>query len=89
MCKTNLICRNGRLDLSSAEEALGIPVTIRFSIESMDDGEYDFTEVNMTDEFNMESIELFGEVKEKAISILLGRDDLWEEICINLDYNKT
>jgi len=88
MCKTNLICRNGKLDLSPASEAPGIPMSLRFDVLSKGNGEYYFEGVEMTDEFDVERIELFGEAKEKAIEILLERVDLWEEFCVRADYER-
>ena len=86
MCRTNLICRNGKLDLAAANEAPGIPVSIRFEIESQGGGKYVFNDVEIADDFDMDRVVLDGEVREKAISLLLNREDLWEEFCIMADY---
>lgn len=63
-------------------------MSVRFDIRSKGEGEYSFGEVEMTDEFDVERIELRGEAKEKAISILLGRVDLWEEFRVRADYER-
>lgn len=68
-------------------EAKGLPMSIRFDISSTGDG-YQFERVEMTDDFDVERIELEGEAKERAIEILLARSDLWEEFCMEMDYRK-
>ena len=61
-------------------------MSIRFDVEPRGDGVYAIANVEMTDEFDVERIELEGESKEKAIEILQKRADLWEEFCIEADH---
>jgi hypothetical protein len=88
MCKTNLICLNGRLDLAPASETPGIPMSIRFGVESLGEGEYKFVSAEMTAALDADRIDLNGDVMAKAIKILMNREDLWEEFCLLAEYKR-